>query len=100
MADFLVYLKSELLDAVYLQQDAFHEVDSAVPVARQREVFDLLEKIINSEFDFGDDKDAARRFFLTMTQTFKDWHQAAKDSTAYGELKAKIEKLLQDAIKQ
>ncbi len=100
MADFLVYLKSELLDAVYLQQDAFHEVDSAVPVARQREVFDLLEKIINSEFDFGDDKDAARRFFLTMTQTFKDWHQAAKDSAAYGELKAKIEKLLQDAIKQ
>ena len=61
---------------------------------------EAMEKIINSEFDFGDDKDAARRFFLTMTQTFKDWHQAAKDSAAYCELKAKIEKLLQDAIKQ
>lgn len=95
MPDFLVYLKSELLDAVYLQQDAFHEVDSAVPVARQREVFDLLEKIVDSRFGFAD-KDEARRFFLTMTQAFKDWHQAPFGSDAYKELKARIESALNE----
>ena len=98
MADFLVYLKSELLDAVYLQQDAFHEIDSAVPVARQREVFDLLEKIIGSDFDF-DSKDDARRFFLTLTQSFKDWHQSPKDSDVYASLKSKIENLLAEAAR-
>lgn len=93
MEDFLVYLKSELLDSVYLQQDAFHEVDSAVPVERQREVFALLERIINHPFTFVD-KDDARRYFLTITQTFKDWHQAPFNSDTYKELKGKIEKTL------
>jgi vacuolar-type H+-ATPase catalytic subunit A/Vma1 len=35
--DFVTYLKAEYLDAVYLQQDAFHEVDaatSAEPISR------------------------------------------------------------------
>ncbi|MDZ4197982.1 MAG: V-type ATP synthase subunit A, partial [Kiritimatiellia bacterium] len=29
--DFILYLKAEFLDAVYLQQDAFHEIDAATP---------------------------------------------------------------------
>lgn len=95
MADFLVYLKSELLDSVYLQQDSFNEVDSAMPVARQREVFDLLEKIIDSDFDF-ESKDDARRLFLTITQNFKDWHQVASETDACKSFKEKIEKLLEE----
>ncbi len=93
MADFMIYLKSELIDAVYLQQDAFNDVDSAVPVARQREVFDLLETVVKKEFNF-DEKDEARRFFLSLTQGFKDWHQAAFSSDDYKTCKAKIEALL------
>ncbi len=95
MADFLVYLKSELLDSVYLQQDAFNEVDSAVPVERQKIVFDTLEGIIDTDFHF-DDKDVARRFFLTLSQAFKDWHQVKFDAPAFAEGKAKIESLLNE----
>ena len=29
--DFVIYLKAEFFDAVYLQQNAFDEVDAAVP---------------------------------------------------------------------
>ena len=93
MADFLVYLKSELLDSVYLQQDAFNEVDSAVPVERQKIVFDTLEKIIDTDFTF-DDKDVARRFFLTLSQAFKDWHQIPFGTDAFKEAQAKIAALL------
>ncbi len=95
MADFLVYLKSELLDSVYLQQDAFNEVDSAVPVERQKIVFDTLEKIIGTDFAF-DDKDVARRFFLTLSQAFKDWHQIPFDSDAFKQGQAKIAALLNE----
>ena len=95
MADFLVYLKSELLDSAYLQQDAFNEVDSAVPVERQKTVFDVIEKIVDTDFAF-DDKDVARRFFLTLTQAFKDWHQVKLDSPAFAEGKAKIEALIKE----
>ena len=97
MADFLVYLKSELLDSVYLQQDAFNEVDSAVPVERQKIVFDTLEKIIDTEFKF-DDKDVARRFFLTLTQAFKDWHQVKFDAPQFKEGQDKINALLAEAV--
>ena len=98
MADFLVYLKSELLDSVYLQQDAFNEVDSAVPVERQKIVFDTLEGIVETDFHF-DDKDVARRFFLTLSQAFKDWHQVKFDAPAFAEGKAKIESLLREQAK-
>ena len=93
MADFLVYLKSELLDNVYLQQDAFNEVDCAVPVERQKIVFDTLEGIIDTDFHF-DDKDVARRFFLTLSQAFKDWHQIPFGTDAFKEAQAKIASLL------
>ena len=42
MADFVVYLKAEYLDAVYLQQDAFDPVDGATSAERQRHVFALV----------------------------------------------------------
>ena len=70
-----------------------NEVDSAVPVERQKIVFDLLEKIVETDFAF-DDKDVARRFFLTLAQAFKDWHQVKLDSPAFAEGRAKIETLL------
>ena len=41
MEDFMDFLKKELIDAVYLQQNAFNEVDACCPVARQREAFDV-----------------------------------------------------------
>ena len=96
MKDFLVYLKSELIDSVYLQQDAFNDQDSAVPVVRQQRVFDTIENIVNTDFDF-EDKDAARRFFLTLTQIFKDWHQTAWESAPFKEAEGKIHNLLEEA---
>ena len=98
MKDFLLYLKSELIDSVYLQQDAFNEQDSAVPVVRQQRVFDTIEKIVNTDFDF-EDKDAARRFFLSLTQIFKDWHQTAWESAPFKEAEDKIHNLLEEATR-
>lgn len=37
--DYIVYLKGEFLDAVYLQQNSFDEIDSAVTVERQNYSF-------------------------------------------------------------
>lgn len=90
--DFQIYLKSELLDSVYLQQDAFNEVDSAVPVRRQTLVFNLLERIINHGYKI-ENKDDARRFFQTLTQAFKDWHQTKLETPEFEAIQAKIEGL-------
>ncbi len=91
MDDFLLYLKAEYLDAVYLQQDAYHEIDAATPSERQHHVFDRLYKILKTKMKFPD-KDTARRFFLRLTQMTKDWNRVEMKTPEFAALEQQIEK--------
>ncbi|OGV65356.1 MAG: V-type ATP synthase subunit A [Lentisphaerae bacterium RIFOXYC12_FULL_60_16] len=91
--DFTTYLKSEYIDSVYLQQDAYHEVDCATPAERQREVFTLIAGILQQSMTFTD-KTAARRFFHQLTQTTRDWNRTAADTPEFKELQKKIEQMV------
>ena len=72
MADFIVYLKSEFLDYVYLQQNTFDDVDASCGEERQRHMFSMVLDVLREEaFSFAD-KDAARRYFLELRQLFMD----------------------------
>ncbi len=71
--DFILYLKSEFLDFVYLQQNTFDDVDSACGEERQKYVFERVSDVLSESFKF-EDKDAARRFFLELRQAFTDWN--------------------------
>ena len=41
----IVFWKSEVIDYVILQQDAFDEVDAVTPLARQEEILNLVTRI-------------------------------------------------------
>ncbi len=71
--DFEVMLKSEFFDNVYLQQNAFDEVDAATPAKRQKFVFDKVVDILKLDFDF-EDKDQARSVMVTATDMFRNWN--------------------------
>ncbi|MCI5607728.1 MAG: V-type ATP synthase subunit A, partial [Spirochaetia bacterium] len=71
--DYIEYLKSEFLDAVYMQQNSFDEVDAAVSVERQKYTFRKVVQVLGSDFDLTD-KDTARVFFNQMRQKFIDWN--------------------------
>jgi tetratricopeptide (TPR) repeat protein len=47
-------------DNVFLQQDAFDEVDAATPADRQKFVFDKVLAVVDMEFEF-EDKEVARK---------------------------------------
>jgi V/A-type H+-transporting ATPase subunit A len=94
--DFVSYLKSELLDAVYLQQNAFNEVDAATPADRQRDMFALVEQAMLGEYTFTD-KAHARKFFQGVTQAFIDWNQTPSGSPEYGQRRGEIEAMIQEA---
>ena len=84
IGDFIVYLKAEFLDAVYLQQNAFSESDASTPVERQKIMFDIVEKVLLGKFPFGDrDKDTARSFFMDLQQTFIDWNDKKMGSPEF-----------------
>jgi V/A-type H+-transporting ATPase subunit A len=90
--DFILYLKAEFLDAVYLQQDAYHEVDAATPAARQIYVFDRLHHMLQQGMGF-ETKDAARAFFQRLTQAVRDWNRSVMDSEEFKGLEKRIEQM-------
>lgn len=49
----LTFWKSEIVDAVLLQQDAFDSIDARTPLQRQRYMVDLLLEIIDAPLHFG-----------------------------------------------
>jgi V/A-type H+-transporting ATPase subunit A len=88
--DFMIYLKSEFIDYVYLQQNTFDEVDGATDKERQIYVFDKVLGVLNTNFDFTV-KDEARRFFLELRQKFIDWNYSAMESDKFKKLETEIE---------
>ncbi len=91
--DFITQQKAALVDMVYLQQDAFDDVDVSTSIERQKETFGLLIRIAESELSF-DDKAAARRWFSRMTDAFKNLNYAKADTELHREHWQQVEGLL------
>ncbi len=82
LADFVVYMKSEFLDDVYLQQNSFDEVDGASSPERQKYVFTKVVEILKTDYDFKDKNDA-REFFTELRQRFIDWNYIDMSDDAF-----------------
>jgi V/A-type H+-transporting ATPase subunit A len=92
LEDFVLQQKALFLDMVYLQQDAFDEVDASVPLERQKMLFDRICAILTRDYRF-DDKDEARDYFTRLTGLYKNLNYAATDSPEYRRLLEDVESL-------
>jgi V/A-type H+-transporting ATPase subunit A len=92
LEDFIVYQQAMFLDNVYLQQDAFDDVDVAVPMPRQKESFKKIGELLRLDYQFAD-QDAARNYFTRLTGLFKNLNYAPMNSGEYRELLQKIDAL-------
>ncbi len=90
--DFVLYMKSEFLDAVYFQQNSFDEVDAAVSVERQTYTFKKVLTVLASEFEI-DEKDEAREFFNALRQKFIDWNYIRQDTDDFKKIENDIDAL-------
>lgn len=93
MDDFIVYLKAEFLDSVYLQQNGFDEIDAATSLERQKYVFGKISRALEQEFDF-DHKERARKAFYELRQLFIDWNYKEFKSLEF----KKQEKVISDYL--
>jgi V/A-type H+-transporting ATPase subunit A len=91
--DFVLYLKSEYIDATYLQQNAFSETDSSSSIERQEYVFGKLLKLLETKMNFAD-KNKGRSFFQQLTQTCRDWNNAAFESDEFKQIEEQMTKAL------
>ena len=92
LSDYITYLKAEMLDAVYLQQNSFDAVEANCGKARQQYVTDKLVYILGSNYAL-ENKDDARGFFNRMRQRFIDWNYAEFESEAFKNAEEKIDNL-------
>ncbi len=95
LEDYITYLKSEMLDSVYLQQNSFDPVDADCGKDRQRYVTDKLIYVIGSEYAL-DNKDDARSFFNRMRQKFIDWNYTEFESEAFVKAESEIDAMYAD----
>ena len=92
LEDYIIWQKATLLDMVYLQQDAFDDVDVSVPRDRQIETIKLLKIVIEKKYDFND-KDRVREYFTRLTGIFKNLNYSPANSPQYQRHKTEIEEL-------
>lgn len=96
LEDFVTYLKAEYLDAAYLQQDAYHEVDCATSSERQALVFSALMGWLKHPLRFANMTDA-RHFFQQMTQATKDWNQIQMKTPEFDAARRKLDSMVTGA---
>jgi len=92
LSDYIVYLKSEMIDAVYLQQNSFDLTDANCSKLRQRYVTDKLVSVLGSDYSL-ESKDDARVFFNRMRQKFIDWNYTEFESNSFKKAEAEIDDL-------
>lgn len=96
LEDMLIYLKAELYDFSYLQQNAFDKEDAYCPFKRQMHLFKLINKIFDTRFKFRT-HDEARQYFLSLQNKIKNMNFLAYESEEYRKTFAEIDELVEEA---
>ncbi len=98
--DMITFLKSELYEFCYLQQNAFDKEDCYCPLERQIELFNrLIFRIFETPFSF-ESHDAARSYFLELQNEVKNMNFMPYGSDRYKETFAHIESKIEKVAKK
>jgi V/A-type H+-transporting ATPase subunit A len=92
LEDYVIWQKATLLDMIFMQQDAFDEVDVSMPLERQLESLRLLRSLIDQDYRFKD-RDQARDFFTRLTGLYKNWNYSRPESSDFTRYRKEIEEL-------
>ena len=85
----VTFWKSELIDFVILQQDAFDEIDAVTPLDRQEEIMDLVIEICHTDFKF-DNFNEVMDFFKKIINIGKQMNYSKFKSEQYNDYKRQL----------
>jgi V/A-type H+-transporting ATPase subunit A len=77
-----LFWKSELVDFVILQQDAFDDIDALCPLERQRYMLDLVLSICDREFKF-EDYEECRNYFKEVINALRQMNYSEFQSEKF-----------------
>jgi V/A-type H+-transporting ATPase subunit A len=88
--DYLTFQKAQCLDQVYLQQDAFDDVDASTSLSRQQELFGLLVRCLDHPLKL-EEKEQVREHFVRLSGLFRNLNYSRQDSPDYTRFLQEIE---------
>ena len=89
------FWKSELLDFVFLQQDAFDAVDSLCGLERQKFMLNLILDICGRQFEF-ENFEECRNFFKEMINDLRQMNYTEFHSEDFEKYNSQLSKLLEE----
>ena len=89
------FWKSELLDFVFLQQDAFDAVDSLCGLERQKFMLNLILDICGRQFEF-ENFEECRNFFKEMINDLRQMNYTDFHSEDFEKYNSQLSKLLEE----
>ena len=91
------FWKSELIDFVILQQDAFDDIDANCPIERQKMMYEMVLDVCRKEFDFSD-FEACSRFFKGLINLFRQMNYSEWQSEKFFDYKRQIEEAVNNQL--
>ncbi len=91
------FWKSELIDFVILQQDAFDDIDANCPLERQKTMFEMVLGICGKTFDFADFEECSK-FFKTLINLFRQMNYSEWQSEKFAGYRSQIEALVNEQL--
>ena len=87
------YWKSELIDFIVLQQDAFDEIDSVTPMERQKHILDMVTEVCRTEFEF-DNFNKVADYFKELINIGRQMNYAEFKSEKFNDYYRQLQELV------
>lgn len=94
----LTFWKSEVIDFVILQQDAFDKIDSVCPLDRQEYMLDLVMDICKSDFEFNGFAEVMD-YFKRVINVFKQMNYSPFKSEQFAKFENELKTILAERRK-
>ena len=94
----ITFWKSEVIDFVILQQDAFDKIDSVCPLERQEYMLNLVMNICNSDFSFNGFVEVMD-YFKRIINVCKQMNYSAFKSESFEKYVAELNEILTERKK-
>lgn len=91
----VIFWKSEIIDFVILQQDAFDEIDAVTPLERQEDILNTVIDICRTEFEFDSFLDVMD-YFKKLINLCKQMNYAEYKSEKFEDYKQQIRRMLEE----
>ena len=91
------FWKSELLDSVILQQDAFDDIDANCPIERQKMMYNMVLDICGKSFDL-ENFEVCSSFFKQLIYTFRQMNYSEWKSEQFESFRTQIEELVNSKL--